>query len=126
MSEACDVCGAEDRPAERTTVDTIAPLEADVCEVCQLVQDHSMADGRCAQCGDELDGVGFHLEIEFPLGAADLPANVVVDLCGDCAAWVGHHINYRGVQADEAAHARYLELIEAAEPLSADREGGAA
>lgn len=109
MGQTCDICGGDDRPVERTTVATIAPLKADLCPVCAHVQDHQMPEDRCAQCGDEI-GTGFHLEVEFQLGD-DLPANLAVDLCQDCAGWVAHRVNYRGVENDEDAHAEYCRLV---------------
>lgn len=73
-TRVCDVCDAE-KPAEmaeRTTVETIAALEADICRACQHVQDHEMGDGQCMQCGDDVSP-GFYFEVKFPLGAAELP-----------------------------------------------------
>ena len=55
-TQVCDICDAE-KPAEmveRTTVETIAPLEADLCRACQHVQNHDNGEGRCMQCGDDV------------------------------------------------------------------------
>jgi hypothetical protein len=110
--QTCDVCGAE-KPAdmvERTTVDTIGPMEADVCATCRQVQDHQLPDDVCMKCGDELEA-GSYLEIEFPLGAAELPGHIAGYLCGDCAAWIAHRINYSGIDADDEAYEEYLDRI---------------
>lgn len=102
QEQQCQICGGE-KPVDmvdRTTVATIAPMEADICESCQLVQDHELPEDVCMKCGDDLD-IGFSIEVEFPLGAADLPARIEGTLCGDCAGWVGCEINYEAVDADE-------------------------
>jgi hypothetical protein len=100
-TQVCDICDAE-KPAEmveRTTVETIAPLEADICRACQHVQNHDNGDGQCMQCGDDVSP-GFYSEVEFPLGAAELPGMLAGQLCGDCAGWLATDINYNGIDAD--------------------------
>jgi len=76
----------------------IDPVEADLCPVCLHDQNHDMSEGNCAQCGGELDGVRFHLEVEFPLRPAELPGNLTVALYGEYCDWMVHHINIRGVR----------------------------
>jgi len=124
----CDVCGA-DQPAsmvDRTTVSEIAPLQADICWSCQFVHEHTPRKGTCAQCGDALDedypGNGFPIEIEFPLGAAELPAFKSAKLCGDCAAWIASDINHRGVHNDPVADDRHLRLIQTMDARMHDLE----
>ena len=109
----CDICGGE-LPADMittTTVATIDPLEADICEVCRLAQDHSQPDGHCIECGDAVD-TGCYIEIEYPCGVADIPGRVCGSLCGECAADHAFRINYRGVENDEEASEQYTELVE--------------
>lgn len=109
----CEICGDEP-PAdllEETTVATIAPMRATLCTVCQLVQDHTLPDDVCMECGDELDE-RFYIEIEYPCGVADLPARLAGNLCGDCAEVIGSQINYRGVQADDEAAQRFADLVD--------------
>jgi len=122
---ACDACGAE-KPAEfvdHTTVPDIAPLEVDICRSCQFTQQHTPAPGTCAECGDAVDA-GFSIELEYPLGPADLPARKVATLCGDCAAWIACDINHRGVQNDEPARERLHAVIEAETARMNALEGG--
>jgi len=114
----CGICGGE-HPADmldRTTVPEIAPLQEDVCWTCQFVYEHTPREGTCAQCGDPLDedypGTGFPIELEYPLGAADLPAYKSAKLCGDCAAWIASDINFRGVSNDPVASDRFSRLID--------------
>jgi len=110
---ACAICGAE-RPAElveETTVATISPLEADICAICQLVQDHALADTVCMQCGADADP-GFYIELEFPLGVTELPGKLTGGLCGDCAADIACRINYEGVDADPEAKEELTALID--------------
>ncbi|WP_225336362.1 hypothetical protein [Halomicrobium urmianum] len=112
-TQVCDICDAE-KPAEmveRTTVETIAPLEADICRACQHVQNHEMGDGQCMQCGDDVSP-GFYFEVEFPLGAAGLPGMLAGQLCGDCAGWVACDINYNGIDADEDASDQLTTIID--------------
>jgi len=112
-TQVCDICDAE-KPAEmveRTTVETIAPLEADICRACQHVQNHENGDGQCMQCGDDVSP-GFYFEVEFPLGAAELPGMLAGQLCGDCAGWVACDINYNGIDADEDASERLTDIID--------------
>lgn len=106
----CDVCGADDRPVERTTAETSAPLEVDMCPVCAHVQGFEQPEGRCLQCGDAVDP-GHYVEVEFPLGKAELPARIAGHLCGECAGWIGHRLNYHGVENDAEAHAEYCRLL---------------
>ncbi|MDQ2072826.1 hypothetical protein RBH20_09795 [Haloarcula sp. H-GB4] len=118
----CDICGAN-KPAEmvdRTTVQPITPLKADICAVCQFIQNHALPDDVCDQCGAPVD-TGFGIELEYPLGEADLPALKTGRLCGDCAAWIGSDIAYRGLKADPDAHEQWLDLIDAEK----GREGSA-
>ena len=110
---ACAICGAE-RPAElveETTVATIKPMKADICAACQLVQDHTLADAVCMQCGADADP-GFYIELEFPLGVAELPGRLTGGLCGDCAAEIACRINYEGVDADPEAKEELTALID--------------
>ncbi|MWG36595.1 hypothetical protein [Halomarina oriensis] len=112
-TQVCDVCDAE-KPAgmvERTTVETIAPLEADICRACQHVQNHDNGDGQCMQCGDDVSP-GFYFEVEFPLGAAELPGMLAGQLCGECAADMACDVNFSGVDADEDAHERLIEILD--------------
>ncbi|MFW6435607.1 MAG: hypothetical protein ACOCY1_04430, partial [Halovenus sp.] len=91
----CDICGGE-KPAElidHTTVETIAPMEADICRSCQHVQNHELPDGDCMKCGSELDA-RFYMEVEYPLGGDDLLARLSGALCGECAGWIGTDISY--------------------------------
>ncbi|MBV0900173.1 hypothetical protein [Haloarcula salina] len=120
----CDICGAA-KPAgmvDRTTVDPIAPLEADICAVCQFVQNHALADGVCDECGDPAEP-GFSIELEYPLGEANLPAFSAWELCGDCVSWIASDIAYRGVDADPEAKETYVDLIDAQHERGADQEG---
>lgn len=110
MGQTCDICGGDDRPVERTTVATIAPLEADLCPVCAHVQDFEQPEDKCLQCGDDVDP-GHYIEVEFPLGKTELPARISGHVCGECAGWVAYRVNYRGVENDEDAHAEYCRLI---------------
>ena len=122
----CDVCGVA-KPAgmvERATVGPIAPLEADICTVCQFVQDHALPDGVCDECGDPVDP-GFSIELEYPLGEAELPAFKAGVLCGDCASWIASDIAYRGVQADPEASERFGELVDAEDERRTELEGSA-
>jgi len=116
----CAICGEEKHAVEWTTVDPIAPLEADICAVCQFVQNHALPDDVCMECGDPVES-GFYIELEYPLGEADLPARTAGTLCGDCSAWIASDIAYRGVQADPGAKERFHELIDA----ETNREGSA-
>lgn len=112
-TQVCDVCGGK-KPAEmvdHVSVDTIAPFEADICEACQHVQNHRLDEGQCMQCGDEI-GLGFHIEVEFPLGEANLPGMLAGELCGDCADWIACDINYESVDADEAASEELLNILD--------------
>ncbi|ERH03260.1 MAG: hypothetical protein A07HR60_00958 [uncultured archaeon A07HR60] len=112
-TRVCDVCDAE-KPAEmaeRTTVETIAALEADICRACQHVQDHEMGDGQCMQCGDDVSP-GFYFEVKFPLGAAELPGMLGGQLCEDCAGWVACDINYNGIDADEDASDHLTTILD--------------
>jgi hypothetical protein len=111
-TEECDICGVAKDTIERTTVPPIAPLEADICAVCQFVQAHALPDDVCDECGDPVDP-GFSIELEYPLGEADLPALTAGVLCGDCAGWIASDIAYRGVQADPEAKATFRELVDA-------------
>lgn len=125
-TQQCDVCGA-DKPAEmvdRTAVPAIAPLEADVCRPCQLVQDHALPDGACMECGADLDGAGFEIELEHPLGPANLPALKVGTLCGECAGWIASDINYRGLRADDEAHAAFVDVLDEETARLNAREAG--
>lgn len=109
----CDVCGGE-KPAahvDRTTVETIAPMEADVCRACQHVQDFELPEDVCMQCGDPIE-TGFYFEVEFPLGVAALPGFMSGTLCGDCASWMACDINYDAVQADDEAREQHLEILD--------------
>lgn len=113
-AQPCAVCGA-DKPASmvtQTTVAPIAPLQADICAVCQFVQDHALPDGVCDQCGDAVDP-GFSIELEYPLGEAGLPAFRAGTLCGDCAAWIASDIAYRSVDADPESKQTFRDLIDA-------------
>ncbi|SFH05286.1 hypothetical protein SAMN04488063_0019 [Halopelagius inordinatus] len=122
-TKACRVCGAEKPTAvvRETTVDPIAPLRAEVCRTCEFVQNHSLPDDRCAQCGESVK-VGFSLELEYPLGEAELPAFIAVTLCDDCASWVACDIAYGGVDADEEAHDQYIDLIDREMALQREAE----
>lgn len=111
--QVCDICDIE-KPAsmvDRRTVDAIAPLKANVCDACYHVQTHSLGDGRCMQCGDAV-GIGFEIELEFSLGAAELPGRIAGKLCGDCAGWVATDINYDGLDADDGARAQLVDLLD--------------
>jgi len=90
---------------------TIDPVQADLCPVCLHDQNREMSEGNCAQCDGEFEGVRFHLKVEFSVGPAQLPGNLTVDFCVDCASWIRGHINTRGVRPAEAAHEEYLRLI---------------
>ena len=112
--QRCEVCGAE-KPADlvdHTTVETIAPMEADICESCQHVHNHRLDDDVCMKCGSKTDGAGFYLELEYPLGAEDLPAKRAGGLCGECADWVGTEIAYEAIDADEAALQELVRLLD--------------
>jgi len=122
----CAICGAE-KPAgmvSRTTVDPIAPLEADICAVCEFVQNHALPDDVCMQCGDPADP-GFRIELEYPLGEAGLPALKTGALCGDCAGWIASDIAYRGLDADPEAKTAWRELIDAEREQRPAEEGSA-
>lgn len=109
----CQICGGE-LPAdlvETTTVATIDPIEASICGVCQLVQDHSQPEGHCMECGDVLD-FGYYIEIEYPCGVGDFFGKVAGSLCGDCAARHAFQINSRGVENDEEASEQYTALVD--------------
>jgi hypothetical protein len=109
----CAICGGE-KPADlidETTVEPIEPMTADICRSCQIVQDHEPPEGVCMQCGDDVDP-GFHIEVEYPLGAAGFLALKTGSLCGDCAGWVACDINYQGIGADEDAHDELLAALE--------------
>ena len=124
--QECDVCGAA-KPrefVEHTTVAPIDPAEADVCRACQLVQDHELPDDVCMQCGDPLD-TGFAIDLEFPLGPANLPGHLSGTLCGDCAAWIACDINYDAIDADGEAHETFIELLDAETERVAELEGSA-
>jgi hypothetical protein len=110
---ACDICGGPNPPEllEQTTVRTIAPLQANLCPICRLIQDHSQPEDRCLECGDVVD-TGCYIELEYPAGVEDLPARISGSLCGECAADHAFRINYRGVENDEEASERYTELVE--------------
>jgi hypothetical protein len=113
----CDICG-EDKPAEmvsRTTLPEIAPLRVDVCWVCEFAHQYTSPEGVCAECGERVDdevGVGYSIEIEYPLGEADLPAHKSAHLCGDCADWKAGDITHRGVSNDDVAGPRLGRLID--------------
>jgi hypothetical protein len=112
--QECDICGGE-KPAEmvsRTTLPEIAPLQADVCWVCEFSHEHTPAEGVCHECGECLNGGGFSIEIEYPLGVADLPARKTATLCGDCAEWTASDITHRGVGNDDVAGPRLGRLID--------------
>lgn len=112
-TQVCDICDVE-KPAEmvkRTTVETIAPLEADICQTCQHVQNHDIGEGRCMKCGDEVSP-GFYFEVEFPFGAVQLPGVLAGQLCKDCAGWVASDINYNGIDADEDASERLTAILD--------------
>ncbi|WP_053773228.1 hypothetical protein [Halorubrum tropicale] len=116
MSELqyCEICGDE-KPAhlvDRTTVKPIDPLEADICESCQHVHNHRLDEDVCMKCGSEMDGAGFYLELEHPLGAEDLQANRCGGLCGDCAGWIGTEITFKAIEADEAALQELVRLLD--------------
>lgn len=123
-TQECDVCGAE-KPAsliDRTTVEPIEPMEADICRVCQHVQDHELPDERCMKCGDEISSKCY-LEVHYPLGPADLPAMLTGTLCGDCAGWVACDINYDGIDADDDAHETYVALLDEENEQRKELEG---
>jgi len=122
----CDICGGELPAAlvEETTAATIAPLEAAMCEVCQLVQDHTQPDGNCIECGDAVAS-GHYIEIEFPCGVADVPARVSGSLCGKCAADHAFRINYRSVENDEDAGEQYTDLVDKQAQARRKLEGSA-
>ncbi|WP_136690053.1 hypothetical protein [Halorhabdus amylolytica] len=124
--QECEVCGAEKLPemVDHTTVAPIAPLEADICRACQLVQDHDLPEGVCMQCGDPVE-TGFPIELEFPLGPADLPGRLTGILCGDCAGWIACDINYDAIDADEEAHEAFIEVLEKKREREAELEGSA-
>ena len=106
-TQACDICDGN-KPAEmieRTTVEPIAPLEADICRPCQRVQTHDADDGHCMQCGDAVSP-GCYIEVEFPLGAAALPGRLAGQLCGDCAASVACGINDNRTASRSRQHNR--------------------
>lgn len=110
--QECDVCGGE-KPApmvERTTVKPIEPVEADICETCQLVQNHGFPDDACMQCGAALPDGGHYIEVEYPLGAADLPARLAGSLCGECAGWIGCDLQYEGLRADDDASEEFVAI----------------
>lgn len=112
-TQRCDICGGE-KPAEmveRTTVKPIAPREADICWTCQHVHDHDTGDGRCLQCGEAVSS-GFHLDIAFPLGVAELPGTRTGHLCGDCAGRMASEITYSGVEADDDAQTKRMEILD--------------
>lgn len=124
--QTCAVCGAE-KPAdvvEQTTVAPIAPIEADICRACQHVQDHSLPRDACMKCGDALSP-GFRIDIEYPLGSADLPGRLTGSLCGDCASWIACEIKYEAIDADEDAHSEYMELLDEEYELRSELEGAA-
>ncbi|MDS0220877.1 hypothetical protein NDI54_05850 [Haloarcula sp. S1AR25-5A] len=123
-TEECDICGAA-KPAgmvERTTVPPIAPLEADICAVCQFTQEHTQPDGVCMECGEPVDP-GFSIELEYALGEADLPALKTGQLCGDCSSWVASDISHRGLMNDDEARETYRELVDAEHERMAALEG---
>ena len=125
-TQPCDICGAE-KPASmvtQTTVGPIAPLEASICAVCRFVQDHTLPDGVCDQCGDAVDS-GFAIELEYPLGEAGLPAFKARALCGDCVAWITSDIAYRSVDADPESKQTFRDLVEVENERLADLEGSA-
>ena len=112
-TQVCDICDG-DKPAgmvERTTIEPIAPLEADICRPCQRVQTHDTDDGHCMQCGDTVSP-RCYAEVEFPLGAAALPGRLAGQLCGDCAASVACGINDNSSTDDETRHMNDSEAIE--------------
>ncbi|PHQ45122.1 hypothetical protein DJ68_14570 [Halorubrum sp. C3] len=119
--QQCEVCGGE-KPAElidHTTVETIAPLEADICQSCQHVQNHELPEDGCMKCGRDLED-SFYMEVEFPLGPEDLPARLSGSLCGDCAGWVGTEINYEAIDADEEAFQELIRLLDKQHELKPD------
>lgn len=112
-TQVCAICDAE-KPAEmvdQTTVDPIAPREAAICRACQHVQNHEMGDGQCMQCGAAVSS-GWHFEVAFPLGAAELPGMLAGQLCGACAAEIASDVNFFGVEADDAAHEQLIEILD--------------
>jgi len=124
----CDLCGA-DHPADMvdwTTVPEIAPLQADACWTCQFVHEHSRREGHCAECGDPLDGPGFSIELEYPLGAGDqkLPVRKHTRLCGECGSWLASDINHRGVTNDPVAGDRFTQLVAVETERVNDLEAG--
>lgn len=109
----CEICGGS-LPAtlvEETTVATIAPMQAALCEVCQLVQDHTQPDGHCLECGDDVSP-GYYIELEFGCGVEQLPGAIRGSLCADCAAAHAFRINYRGVENDDRASTEYTRLVD--------------
>jgi formate dehydrogenase maturation protein FdhE len=123
-TQMCHICGGE-KPAgmvERTTVDTIAPLEADICHACQHVQNHDNGDGQCMQCSDAVSS-GFHIEVKFPLGTAELPGRLAGQLCGDCAGRVAADLNCNGIDADDTAREQLAAIIDEETERMADLEG---
>jgi formate dehydrogenase maturation protein FdhE len=113
-TRTCDVCGGE-KPAEmveQTTIKPLEPLEITACEICQHVQNHSLSDHQCMQCGADID-IGFGIELEYPLGPDDLPAFMSGQLCGECAGWIASDINYEGIDADEKANDHLCDLLDA-------------
>ncbi|MDS0284749.1 hypothetical protein [Haloarcula onubensis] len=122
----CDICGGPKPPemVDRTTVRTIDPMQADICAACQLVQDHSLPDDACMQCGETLDA-GYYLELEFPLGAAGLPGRIAGSLCGDCAGWIACDINYEGLDADDETKTEFVDVVDEETDRLKELEGSA-
>lgn len=111
--QRCEVCGAE-KPADmvdRTTVATVGALELDVCETCQLVQNHELPEDVCMKCGDDVDG-GFYMEVEYPIGPSGALGQRSGTLCGDCAGWIGCRIAYQSLDADDDAREAHVELLD--------------
>jgi hypothetical protein len=109
--QACDVCDAEHHPddVEFTTVAT-SPIPGHVCRSCQWRENYNPEE-RCRSCGQELDGDGQFVELEFPLGVSEFPARLSGQLCGDCAG----HLALRARQAPREhteAKREFLDLMD--------------
>ena len=111
-TQECAICGAAKpaRMVERTTVAPIAPRDAATCRACQHVQNHTLGEGRCMQCGEAVSP-GFAIELAFPLGAAALPGTLAGQLCGDCADALAGDITDAALAADEAASDRLAAIL---------------
>lgn len=110
----CQICD-EAKPAdavEQRSPASIAPMEAMVCDTCQVIEDHQREDDACMACGEPVE-TGFYLELEHPVGADEVPGFLTARLCGDCAGETAHRLKYRGVENSNAAHQALLEALDA-------------